>query len=132
MEPEERLVISERNKFLMLSQGESSVADFVVNLRVAAKYCKFSELKESVDPNEEMIRMRLVSGLSDSEKKLKLLDYLQSKPAATVRQIMCFLQNLEQTKKFADAEGSAVNCINYSNSGGQSKWQNRRNYNGSP
>jgi len=110
MEPEERLVISERNKFFTLSQGESSIAGFVVNLIVAAKYCKFIDHKESFDPNEEKISMRLISGLSSSEKKLKLLDHLQSKPAATVREITCFVQSLDQNKQFVDTERATENC----------------------
>ena len=44
--------------------------------------------------------MCLVSGLQLPDMKVKLLEYMQSKPNATVREMVCFLQNFEQSKKF--------------------------------
>ncbi len=71
--------------------------NFLLALRAAARHCKFEELKDHADPHEEMIKLKLISGL-------KLLEYLQNKPAASVPDIANFIQNLEQTQKFVESE----------------------------
>jgi hypothetical protein len=103
MEPEERLTVSERSAFFSTVQSVGqTTADFVVSLRVAARHCKFHELKTCDDPMEELIKMRLVSGLHSFNMKIKLLEYVRDKPAASVREILGFIQNLEQSIQFAE------------------------------
>ena len=101
LEPEEQLTVSERANFFSTTQARAqSIAEFVVVLRTAAQYCKFRELKAAADPMEELIKMHLVLGLQLPDMKVKLLEYMQSKPNAIVREMVCFLQNFEQSKKF--------------------------------
>ena len=85
IEPEEQLTISERSNFFSTLQTiGQSISDFVVSLQTAARYCKFEELKQCEDPIEEMIKMQFISGLYSAEKKLKLLEYLQTKTVASI------------------------------------------------
>jgi hypothetical protein len=113
LEPEERLTVSERaNFFSTVQTGIQDIADFVVALRVAARHCKFGELKTVSDPTEELIKMRLISGLQSPDIKVKLLEYMQGKPNATIREMVCFVQNFEQSKKFVfDSTGNHKDVI---------------------
>ena len=62
----------------MCSNGmHESVSQFVANLRKAAEKCDFRKLKEVDDPNEEMIKMGLISGLNDASVKQKVLENIQ-------------------------------------------------------
>ena len=105
LEPEQKLVISERAKFFsVVQQASTSISEFVVSLRAAARHCQFEDLKKNNgDIVEEMIKMRLVSGLLSNEHKFKLLEYLQNNSTASVRDMTCFLQNVEQSKKFVES-----------------------------
>ena len=46
----------------------SNETDFVVALRAGAHHCKFEDLKDHDDPREEMIKMRLASGLALTDR----------------------------------------------------------------
>ena len=70
LKPETRLVMAERARFFNITQGDHSIAEFIVALRAGAQHCKFNELKAHDDPHEEMIKMRLVSGLAPADQQL--------------------------------------------------------------
>ena len=102
LKPKQRLVIAERTKFFTISQFVSeSVADYVTRLRKESQYCDFAKLKESTDPNEELVLMALVAGLRDPLVKEKVLEKIQSSPTElTILAIQEFVQQYEELKKF--------------------------------
>ncbi|CAL1672008.1 unnamed protein product [Lasius platythorax] len=58
--------VAERAKFAMLKQKqEKSIAEFVAELRLAARYCKFAN-------NEERLRDQFIAGLRDKATKVDL------------------------------------------------------------
>ena len=73
--PLERVVTTEKLKFLSVvhSVGESD-NDFLARLREGARYCDFEKLKTAANTEEEMVKIKFISGLRDPEAKLRLLD----------------------------------------------------------
>ena len=68
LKPQERLVVAERTGVLQMSQGEEeeeeeAETDYLAKLREAARYCKFVDLKASLDPEAEVIRLQFIAGL---------------------------------------------------------------------
>lgn len=58
--------VAERAKFAILTQGQGkSIADFVAELRLAARYCEFSN-------NGEKLRDQFISGIRDKAAKVEL------------------------------------------------------------
>ena len=82
-------------------------------LRAGPQYCKFEDLKDHDDPHEEMIKMRLASGLVSADQQLKLLEYLRINGKARVREITCYLQYLEQSDKFTQPSSSATEEVHF-------------------
>ena len=68
----ERVETAEKAKFLPIVQGVGeSDDDFLARLREEARYC---------DLEEELVKIKFVSGLRAPEAKLRLLDGLKTKP----------------------------------------------------
>ena len=83
--PKERVITAERAKFLSVIQGVGkSDDDFLSNLREKARYCDFEKLKTAANPEEELVKIKSISGLRDPEAKLRLLDAINAKPAMSV------------------------------------------------
>ena len=79
LQPKTRITLIERTLFNQINQENSeSAADYLVRLRKAARYCKFEELKLCNDPEEEMIKVAFISGLSNEVSKAKLLIQLSN------------------------------------------------------
>ena len=77
----ERVVLAERAKFLSFVQGVGeSDDDFLARLREEARYCDFERLKTVTNPEEELVKIKFISGLRAPEAKLRLLDGLNTKP----------------------------------------------------
>ena len=70
------MVDAERAKFLSTVQNQrEGDDDFLLTLCEAAWYCKFSELKNTADAIEEMIRrMKFISGQISMESKITLIE----------------------------------------------------------
>ena len=80
--PKERVVTAEKATFLSVIQGEGeSDYDFLARLRKEARYCDFEKLKTAANPEEELEKIKFISGLRDPEEKLRLLDGIKAKPA---------------------------------------------------
>ena len=85
LKPEERLVVAERTAFLQMSHGgEEAEIDYLARIREAARYCKFVDLKASLDPEDEMTRLQLIAVLRDNDAKFKLLEALRANDNLTV------------------------------------------------
>ena len=97
-------MVAERTGFLQLSQrGEEAETDYLVRLRNAAHYCKFADLKASLHPEAEMIRIQFIAGLRDSESNLKSLETFRANNNLTVEQLFLLIQYRTQAKRFAES-----------------------------
>ena len=69
--PKERLETAERAKFLSVVQGVGESDDnFLARLREVARYCDFEKLKTTPNPEEELEKIKFISGLRHPEAKL--------------------------------------------------------------
>ena len=102
--PKERVVTAERANFLFVVQsvGES-YDDFLLRLREEARYCDFEKLKKAANPEEELVKIKFISGLRDPEAKLRLLDGIRAKPAMSVTEMTENLQFRSQAMAFASS-----------------------------
>ena len=104
LKPQERLVVAERTGFLQMSQGwEEAPTNYPARLREAARYCKFVNLKASLDPEAEMFQLHFFAGLQDSEAKLQLLEALRQNDNLTVEELPQLIQNRTQAKRVAES-----------------------------
>ena len=103
LQPRNRLVIAEQTIFVALTQrnGKSSGVH-LDRLREAARFPEFGKSKTIADPEPYMIQLRFIAGLQNSEGKMKVLEYLQSKPAATIDDILLVIQHSEQIVQFVN------------------------------
>ena len=86
--PKERVVTAESAKFLSVIQGVGeSDDDFLARLREDARYCDFEKLKTASNTEEELVKIKFISGLRDLEAKLLLLDGIKAKPAMSVTEM---------------------------------------------
>ena len=100
--PKGRVVTAERAKFLSVKEGVGeSDDDFLARLGEEARYCDFGELKTAANPEEELVKMKFISGLS--EAKLRLLDGIKAKPAMSVNEMTESLQFRSQAMAFASS-----------------------------
>ena len=102
--PKERVVTAERAKFLSVIQGVGeSDNDFLAHLREEARYCDFEKLKTAGNPEDELVKMKFISGLREPEAKLRLLDGIKAKPAMLVTEMTESLQFRSQAMAFASS-----------------------------
>ena len=91
--PKERVVTAGRAKFLCVIQGVGEIDDdFLARLREEARYCEFEKLKTAAKPEEELVKIKFISGLRDPKAKLELLDGIKAKPAMLVAEMTESLQ----------------------------------------
>ena len=63
-------VTAERAKFLSVIQGVGeSDDDFLARLREEARYCDFEKLKSAANREEELVKIKFISGLRHPEAK---------------------------------------------------------------
>ena len=102
--PKERVATAERAKFLSVIQGVGeSDDDFLARLIEEARFCDFEKLKTVANPEEELVKIKFISGLRDSEAKLRLLDGIKAKPAMSVTEMTESLQFRSQAMAFASS-----------------------------
>ena len=91
--PNERVVTAERAKFLSVIQsvGESD-DDFFARLREEAGYCDFKKLKTAANPEEDLVKTKLISGLRDPVAKIRLLDGIKAKSTMLITKVTESLQ----------------------------------------
>ena len=86
--PKERVVTAERAKFLSVVQGVGEPDDdFLARLREEARYCDFEKRKTVTNPEEELVKIKFISGLRDPEAKLGLLDGIKTKPTMSLAEM---------------------------------------------
>ena len=102
--PKERVVTAERAKFLSVIQGVGeSNDDFLARLRDEARYCYFEKLKTAANFEEELVKIKFISGLRDPEAKLRLLDGIKAKTAMSATEMTESLQFRNQAMAFASS-----------------------------
>ena len=103
----ERVVTAERAKFLFIIQSVGETDDgFLARLREEAPYCDFEKLKPAANPEEDLVKIKFISGLRDPEAKLRLLDGIKAKPAMSVTEMTESLQFRSQAMAFASSSSS--------------------------
>ena len=101
LEPKKKLVIAERSNFYNQKQKESeSVTEYLARLRAASRHCEFDSLKECESPEEEMIKLALISGFLNKEHKIKVLEKCQIQDM-TIEDVIQLVQQLEQVTRYA-------------------------------
>ena len=118
LQPTKRLVIAEQTKYVAITQGNrESSGDFLARLKEAARYHEFGNLKTVADPEAYMIRLRFIAGLQSSEHKLKVLEYLQQNPDATIDDILLVIQQHEQTVQFVNKQNEPNETVSFARNG---------------
>ena len=86
--PKERVESAERYKFLSVVQGVGESDDEILtHLREEARYFEFEKLKTAPDPEDELVKIKFISGLRDLEAKLRLLDGIKTKPTMSLSEM---------------------------------------------
>ena len=102
--PKERVVTAERAKFLSVDQGVGESDDnFLARLREEVRYCDFEKLKTVIIPEEELVKIKFISGLREPEAKLRLLDGIKTKPTISLSKMTESLQFRSQAMAFASS-----------------------------
>ena len=102
--PKERVVTAERAKFLSVVQGVGEPDDdFLARLRDEARYCDFEKLKTVTSPEEELVKIKFISGLREPEAKLRLLDGIKTKPTMSLSDLTESSQFRSQAMAFASS-----------------------------
>ena len=102
--PKERVETAERAKFQSVVQGVGeSDDDFLARLREEARYCDFEKLKTVTNPEEELVKIKFISGLRDPEANLRLLDGIKTKTTMSLSAMTENLQFRSQAMAFASS-----------------------------
>ena len=102
--PKERVETAERAKILSVVQGVGESDDnFLARLREEPRYCDFEKLKTVTNPEKELVKIKFISSLRDSEAKLRLLDGTKTKPAMSLSEMTQSLQFRIQAMAFASS-----------------------------
>ena len=100
--PKERVETAKRAKFLSTVQAIGETDDnFVANLRGEARYSDFEKLKTVTNPEEELKKIKFISGLRDPEANLRLLDSIKALPTMSLSEMTENLQFRSQAIAFA-------------------------------
>ncbi len=107
IKPKSRLTIAERTKFNQTIQSVNETAqDFLAKLRKNSQYCNFGAFRDCNDPEEEMVRVAFVAGLSNKIVQEKILEKLQTSPDMSVEQLKDFVQQYEEVMRFVENNNS--------------------------
>ena len=102
--PKERVETAERDKFLSVVQGVGEFDDdFLARLREEARCFDFEKFKTVTNPEEELAKIKFISGLRDHEAKSGLLDGIKTKPAMSLSKMTESLQFRSQAMAFANS-----------------------------
>ena len=102
--PKERVEMAERAKFLSVVQGVGeSYDDFLTGLREEARYCDSEKLETVTNPEEELVKIKFISGLRKPEFKLRPLDGIKTKPTMSLSEMTESLQFRSQAVAFASS-----------------------------
>ena len=130
LEPTKRLLIADRTNFLQLSQSPGeSVVEFVARLNEAASLSKW-ELLEKETASAELVKLRFLAGLQDSELKLRLLERLQVHPTYSITDLVDFCLTSNQIKSFVASGDGLMKAENFHVSSSSSKRPNPKDKSG--
>ena len=99
--PNERLVTTERAKFLSVIQGLGESEDD--SLREEARYYDFEKLKTAVNPKDELVKLKFISDLRDPEATLRILDGIKAIPTISISEMIENLKFRRQAMAFASS-----------------------------
>ena len=105
LEPMKRLLIAERTHFMTMKQDEGEpISGFAARLREQAMVCEFEKFKDATSqPAEQLIKMRLISGLNNQAISNKILEK-ELTHELNVDQITEYVQRLNQVNEFVTAQ----------------------------
>jgi len=100
IKPKTKLIIAERAKFYCLHQfANEKITEFLARLRKGSMFCEFDKLKNVNSPHEEMIKLALIAGLSNSEIKSRILELMQTVDLK-IDEIIEKVQQIESVNEF--------------------------------
>ena len=98
LQPKKKIIIAERTRFFEEKQMESElVTSYYARLKKASEFCEFDKLQGE----DDVIFLKLVSGLKCDAIKRKVLEANQIKPINLAETIE-FIQNMEQIRTFTN------------------------------
>ena len=104
IKPKGKLVIAERVRFLEMRQlSDESPIDFLTRLNSLASSCSFAQLKN--DPEQELIKLVFLAGISSPELKLSLLYHLRIKSDISVLELFNLATTIQSERLFALGAG---------------------------
>lgn len=98
-------VIFERSKFNSMTQGDSSIHQFIVNLQQQAAYCDYAAVKD------ELVRDRIVVGVKDQKLREYLIDLEDLDLAKCIQKSKQFTANHGQASKFQEVSRDNVDTV---------------------
>ena len=107
LQPKEKLVIAERTRFLEEKQlPDEPINMYYARLKKSAQYCKFNDLKGE----DDMLLLKLISGIYQMEMKRKVLEANQSDKMDLDTTIE-FIKNLEQIGKYTHKQEETMEYV---------------------
>ena len=96
--------MAERVKFLSVFHGVGEpFDDFLACLRDEVRYCGFETLKILSNPEEELVKIKFISGLRNLKANLGLLDGIKAKPTLNLFEMTESLLFRSQAMAFASS-----------------------------
>ena len=106
----QRVITAERVKFLSLVLNvETLTMFFLARLREDARHCDLQTLQTATNPEEELVKRNFISGLRDSEAKLRIINGIKAKSTMTFSEMTENLQFRSPT--MASASSSTGNKL---------------------
>ena len=97
-----RLFLNEPCSYRQSVQNRRETDDeFLIRLSGASLFCKFSEFNNTADAEDEMIRIKFISGLRSADCNLKLIEPSKIKTDKSLLHVKADLQFSDQAQHFA-------------------------------
>ena len=112
LQPRKRLVLAEHKKIVTITQRNRELSgDFLYRHQKALRFFEF-EIRRTVAAAEKyLIKLPLVAGLRNSHEKMKFLECLQSKPEATVDDILLIIQWRKRIVQIVSKQSEVIEIV---------------------
>lgn len=113
LRPKKRLLLAERSNFMTTVQETSeTIQCYLQRLRHASRFCEFENLGRNQSIEDDLIQLRLITGLASSEQRSKIMEYVQTASSEmTLEQIVQLVQQLEMISSFGKNETSDTAAV---------------------